>query len=156
MWIFLFTLEILRKQSNIPVKSFMAYLKLDSCLLLKRNTIFERRKYYDKLNVIVIQGLKFVINNRLSHALLKNILPNVRDLVHDDSEKVRRAFLELLLAVKGVRSIKVRMQHLYLFLGSFLHSEEASSIGRLPEADLYSVLCKYRDHKYQIYAVHPF
>jgi len=59
-----------------------------------------------EVRVAVFKGLKFLLSNRLSHALLKNVLPNLRDFVHDNSEKVRRAFLELLLAVKGIRSIK--------------------------------------------------
>ena len=43
----------------------------------------------------------------MSHPLLKSLLGNLRDLIHDNSEKVRVAFLDLLLVVKGMKAIKV-------------------------------------------------
>lgn len=47
------------------------------------------------------------MDNRLSHPLLKPLLSNLQDLVHDQSEKVRVAFLDVLLLVKGLKAIKV-------------------------------------------------
>ncbi|XP_048579547.1 condensin-2 complex subunit G2 isoform X2 [Nematostella vectensis] len=58
------------------------------------------------VRVAVFQGLKFLVENHLSHPLLKNLLGSLRDLVHDTSEKVRAAFVDLLLLVKGMKAIK--------------------------------------------------
>ncbi|KAL9966949.1 hypothetical protein ACROYT_G025098 [Oculina patagonica] len=58
------------------------------------------------VRVAVFQGLKFLLDNRLSHPLLKPLLSNLQDLVHDQSEKVRIAFLDVLLLVKGLKAIK--------------------------------------------------
>ena len=54
-----------------------------------------------------VQGLKFLLDNRLSHPLLKSLLGNLKDLIHDSSEKVRIAFLDVLVTVKGMKAIKV-------------------------------------------------
>ena len=52
------------------------------------------------------QGLCLILENRLSHPLMGDLLPLLQPLLHDSSEKVRIAFLELLLLVKGMRMIK--------------------------------------------------
>ena len=56
-----------------------------------------------------LKGLKFLLDNRLSHPLLKTLLGNLQDLVHDSAEKVRVAFLDVLVLVKGLKAIKVGM-----------------------------------------------
>ena len=48
-----------------------------------------------------------LLDNPLCHAILKPLLPELRDLVHDSSEKSRVAMLDMLLKVKGIRAIKV-------------------------------------------------
>jgi condensin-2 complex subunit G2 len=58
-------------------------------------------------NIFNFQGAKYVLDNRLCHPLLKSLLPSLKNLLHDTSEQVRIAFLDLLLKVKGMRSIKV-------------------------------------------------
>ncbi|XP_029192981.2 condensin-2 complex subunit G2-like [Acropora millepora] len=58
------------------------------------------------VRVAVFQGLKVLLDNRLSHPLLKTLLVHLQDLVHDSSEKVRIAFLDVLLFVKGLKAIK--------------------------------------------------
>ncbi|XP_073235471.1 condensin-2 complex subunit G2-like [Porites lutea] len=58
------------------------------------------------VRVAVFQGLKFVLDNRLSHPLLKPLLGNLQDLVHDTAERVRVAFLDVLILVKGLKAIK--------------------------------------------------
>lgn len=58
--------------------------------------------------MLLFQGLKFLLENHLSHPLLKTLLGNLRDLIHDVSEKVRSAFMDLLLLVKGIKAIKVQ------------------------------------------------
>ncbi len=47
-----------------------------------------------------------VLENRVSHTLMKDLLPLLHPLLHDNSEKVRLAFLELLILVKGMKSLK--------------------------------------------------
>ena len=59
------------------------------------------------VSFVPFQGLTYLLDNHLSHPLLKNLLPGLGDFVHDSSEKVRVAFLDLLLKVKGLRTIKV-------------------------------------------------
>ncbi|XP_027038917.1 condensin-2 complex subunit G2-like [Pocillopora damicornis] len=58
------------------------------------------------VRVAVFQGLKFLLDNRLSHPLLKPLLSNLQDLVHDQTERVRVVFLDVLLLVKGLKAIK--------------------------------------------------
>ncbi|XP_022081754.1 condensin-2 complex subunit G2-like isoform X2 [Acanthaster planci] len=64
----------------------------------------------------VFKGLTNLLDNHLSHPLLKNLLPILKDFIHDTSEKVRVAFVDLLLKVKGLRTIKfwsiTPMEHL--------------------------------------------
>lgn len=50
------------------------------------------------------------MDNRLSHPLLKTLFVHLQDLVHDSSEKVRIAFLDVLLFVKGLKAIKVSIR----------------------------------------------
>ena len=45
-------------------------------------------------------------DNHLCIPMLKKVLPELRNFVHDTSEKVRHAVFDLLLKVKGLRSIK--------------------------------------------------
>ena len=55
---------------------------------------------------MTLQGLCVVLENRMSHHLMKRILPLIHLRIHDTSEKVRLAFLDLLLVVKGLGTIK--------------------------------------------------
>lgn len=48
------------------------------------------------------------MDNKLSHPLLEQLLPAVKYSLHDNSEKVRVAFVDMLLKVKAVRAAKVR------------------------------------------------
>lgn len=54
------------------------------------------------------QCLTIVLDNALSHPLLEKLLPNLKYSLHDNSEKVRSAFLDMLIKVKAVRAAKVR------------------------------------------------
>ena len=53
------------------------------------------------------QGLCVIMDNVLSIPVMKELLPLLHHCIHDTSEKVRIAFCELLLVVKGIKSIKV-------------------------------------------------
>jgi len=61
---------------------------------------------FDLCYALSAQGLCVVLENRLSHAIMKDLLPLLHPLLHDNSEKVRLAFLELLVLVKGMKSLK--------------------------------------------------
>ncbi|KAJ0059729.1 hypothetical protein NL108_011219, partial [Boleophthalmus pectinirostris] len=54
----------------------------------------------------VFKCLTIVLDNALSHPLLEKLLPNLKYSLHDNSEKVRTAFLDMLIKVKAVRAAK--------------------------------------------------
>lgn len=58
------------------------------------------------VRVAVLNGVAFVLENFLSHALLKMKLPSLRPLIYDPSPRVQVAFLELLLLIKKTRSMR--------------------------------------------------
>ena len=58
-------------------------------------------------SLVLFQGLAYLLDNHLSHPLMKTLLPTLGNFLHDDSEKVRVTFIDLLLKVKGIRAIKV-------------------------------------------------
>uniref|UniRef100_A0A3B3BD34 Non-SMC condensin II complex, subunit G2 n=1 Tax=Oryzias melastigma TaxID=30732 RepID=A0A3B3BD34_ORYME len=54
----------------------------------------------------VFKCLPLVLDNHLSHPLLEKLLPTSKYSLHDNSEKVRIAFLDMLIKVKAVRAAK--------------------------------------------------
>lgn len=54
----------------------------------------------------VFKCLTIVLDNALSHPVLEKLLPNLKYSLHDTSEKVRSAFLDMLIKVKAVRAAK--------------------------------------------------
>ncbi|XP_071768198.2 condensin-2 complex subunit G2 [Centroberyx gerrardi] len=54
----------------------------------------------------VFKCLTIVLDNALSHPLLEKLLPALKYSLHDNSEKVRTAFLDMLIKVKAVRAAK--------------------------------------------------
>ena len=48
-----------------------------------------------------------LLEERLSHPVLQDLLPSLGGHLHDVSERVRLALLDLLILIKGMRSIKV-------------------------------------------------
>eukprot|EP01133_Synstelium_polycarpum_P005968 gene5968-6912_t len=64
----------------------------------------------------VFIGLRFLLDSNLSHATLKVLLPHLAPLIHDNSESVRGAFLDLLLDLKNISTIRfldvVKLEHL--------------------------------------------
>uniref|UniRef100_A0ABK0LZ90 Non-SMC condensin II complex, subunit G2 n=1 Tax=Rattus norvegicus TaxID=10116 RepID=A0ABK0LZ90_RAT len=54
----------------------------------------------------VFKCLPIILDNKLSHPLLEQLLPSLRYSLHDNAEKVRVAFVDLLLKVKAVRAAK--------------------------------------------------
>ncbi|XP_046568004.1 condensin-2 complex subunit G2-like [Haliotis rubra] len=69
-----------------------------------------------EVRLSVVRGLTDLLDNHLCHPLLKQVLPTMRDHVHDMSESVRKAMMDLLLKVKKIRAIKfwtiVPVEHL--------------------------------------------
>ncbi|XP_036616095.1 condensin-2 complex subunit G2 [Trichosurus vulpecula] len=64
----------------------------------------------------VFKCLPILLDNRLSHPLIEQLLPTLKYSLHDSSEKVRVAFVDLLLKIKAVRAAKFwkicSMEHL--------------------------------------------
>ncbi|ELK19041.1 Condensin-2 complex subunit G2 [Pteropus alecto] len=70
----------------------------------------------------VFKCLPILLDNKLSHPLLEQLLPAVKYSLHDNSEKVRVAFVDMLLKVKAVRAAKFwkicPMEHILARLAS--------------------------------------
>ncbi|NWV23802.1 CNDG2 protein, partial [Origma solitaria] len=54
----------------------------------------------------VFKCLPIILDNKLSHPLLEQLLPSTKHSLHDNSEKVRVAFVEMLLKVKATKAAK--------------------------------------------------
>ncbi|NXJ65941.1 CNDG2 protein, partial [Rostratula benghalensis] len=54
----------------------------------------------------VFKCIPLLLDNKLSHPLLEQLLPTVKHSLHDNSEKVRVAFVDMLLKVKATRAAK--------------------------------------------------
>ncbi|KAM8823717.1 condensin-2 complex subunit G2 [Spinachia spinachia] len=54
----------------------------------------------------VFKCLTIVLDNNLSHPVLEKLLPTLKYSLHDKSEKVRVAFLDMLIKIKAVRAAK--------------------------------------------------
>ncbi|KDO22329.1 hypothetical protein SPRG_12790 [Saprolegnia parasitica CBS 223.65] len=57
------------------------------------------------VRVAVFDGLLVVLENHLSHHVLKPLLPKLAPLMHDTNEKVRAAMARLLVRVKSIRGL---------------------------------------------------
>lgn len=64
----------------------------------------------------VFMCMSMILDNRMSHPLMEKLLPALKLSLHDKSEKVRAAFVDLLLKIKAVRAAKFwkvcSMEHL--------------------------------------------
>ncbi|XP_061095489.1 condensin-2 complex subunit G2 isoform X1 [Conger conger] len=64
----------------------------------------------------VFKCMTVILDNNMSHPLLEQLLPALKNSLHDQSEKVRVAFVDLLLKMKAVRAAKFwkvcSMEHL--------------------------------------------
>ncbi|NXG56120.1 CNDG2 protein, partial [Hemiprocne comata] len=54
----------------------------------------------------VFKCLPIILDNKLSHPLLEQLLPAVTHSLHDNSERVRVAFVDMLLKVKATKAAK--------------------------------------------------
>ncbi|KAJ8376789.1 hypothetical protein SKAU_G00073690 [Synaphobranchus kaupii] len=54
----------------------------------------------------VFKCMTIILDNNMSHPLLEQLLPALKNSLHDHSEKVRVAFVDLLLKIKAVRAAK--------------------------------------------------
>ncbi|XP_052007489.1 condensin-2 complex subunit G2 [Xyrauchen texanus] len=54
----------------------------------------------------VFMCMSIILDNSLSHPLMEKLLPALKSSLHDTSEKVRVAFVSMLLKIKGVRAAK--------------------------------------------------
>ncbi|XP_066056797.1 condensin-2 complex subunit G2 isoform X1 [Chamaea fasciata] len=96
----------------------------------------------------VFKCLPIILDNKLSHPLLEQLLPATKHSLHDNSEKVRVAFVDMLLKVKATKAAKFwnicPMEHLLsrleadsrpvsrrivnLLLNSFLPSSQPEAV----------------------------
>ncbi|KAG5850328.1 hypothetical protein ANANG_G00081060 [Anguilla anguilla] len=64
----------------------------------------------------VFKCMTIILDNNMCHPLLEQLLPALKNSLHDHSEKVRVAFVDLLLKIKAVRAAKFwkvcSMEHL--------------------------------------------
>lgn len=61
-----------------------------------------------RVRIAVFEGLKFIAHNHLTHQILSIALPRLGPLIHDNVEKVRFSFLDLLLTLKSKRIRSIR------------------------------------------------
>uniref|UniRef100_A0A8B9JJH0 Non-SMC condensin II complex, subunit G2 n=1 Tax=Astyanax mexicanus TaxID=7994 RepID=A0A8B9JJH0_ASTMX len=54
----------------------------------------------------VFMCMSMILDNSMSHPLMEKLLPTVKTSLHDTSEKVRVAFVDMLLKIKAVRAAK--------------------------------------------------
>ncbi|NXA13902.1 CNDG2 protein, partial [Sapayoa aenigma] len=54
----------------------------------------------------VFKCLPIILDNKLSHPLLEQLLPATKHSLHDSSEKVRVAFVDMLLKIKATKAAK--------------------------------------------------
>ncbi|OPJ85324.1 condensin-2 complex subunit G2 [Patagioenas fasciata monilis] len=54
----------------------------------------------------VFKCLPIILDNKLSHPLLEQLLPALKNSLHDNSEKVRVAFVDMLLKIKATKAAK--------------------------------------------------
>ncbi|XP_056604998.1 condensin-2 complex subunit G2 isoform X1 [Triplophysa dalaica] len=54
----------------------------------------------------VFMCMSIILDNSVSHPLMEKLLPALKSSLHDSSEKVRVAFVGMLLKIKGVRAAK--------------------------------------------------
>ncbi|XP_051556991.1 LOW QUALITY PROTEIN: condensin-2 complex subunit G2-like [Myxocyprinus asiaticus] len=54
----------------------------------------------------VFMCMSIILDNSLSHPLMEKLLPALKSSLHDTSDKVRVAFVGMLLKIKGVRAAK--------------------------------------------------
>ncbi|XP_053338290.1 condensin-2 complex subunit G2 [Clarias gariepinus] len=68
----------------------------------------------------VFMCMSMILDNNMSHPLMEKLLPALKLSLHDTSEKVRVAFVDLLLKIKAVRAAKFwkvcSMEHLLVRL----------------------------------------
>eukprot|EP00051_Salpingoeca_urceolata_P017934 m.249024 g.249024 ORF g.249024 m.249024 type:complete len:1108 (+) comp19082_c0_seq4:119-3442(+) len=87
-----------------------------AALLTKMVNDLSRDATSAAVRTAVFKGINFVMGNHLALPLMKQLLPRLRDSIHDPSERVRSAFIDCLLFVKGIRDVKywdvVPVEHL--------------------------------------------
>eukprot|EP00002_Diphylleia_rotans_P023151 TRINITY_DN4550_c0_g1_i4.p1 TRINITY_DN4550_c0_g1~~TRINITY_DN4550_c0_g1_i4.p1 ORF type:complete len:720 (+),score=134.00 TRINITY_DN4550_c0_g1_i4:53-2212(+) len=54
----------------------------------------------------VVDGITYLLQDPAHHQTIKVLLPQLKNLVHDTSERVRKSFVDLLIKVKSVRAIR--------------------------------------------------
>ncbi|GAB5358929.1 hypothetical protein AAMO2058_000500900 [Amorphochlora amoebiformis] len=58
------------------------------------------------VRVAVVKGLSFMMENHLTHPVLKAVLPRTKNFIHDKSQSVRKAYVLLLEKVSSLKGIR--------------------------------------------------
>ncbi|PXF42082.1 Condensin-2 complex subunit G2 [Gracilariopsis chorda] len=61
-----------------------------------------------QVRLAVFEGIEFMVQNHLAGELLSRAVPRLKNLIHDKVERVRLAFLDLLISVKAKRMQSLR------------------------------------------------
>lgn len=61
-----------------------------------------------QVRLSVFEGLQFLIDNNLAHRFLSVQLPRLDCLIHDNVERIRLSFLDLLITIKAKRILSLR------------------------------------------------
>lgn len=58
------------------------------------------------VRVSAINAITMILENPDSHGLLRSVMPFMKNMIHDNTERVRLAMVKLLLKVKTIRGLK--------------------------------------------------
>eukprot|EP00954_Amorphochlora_amoebiformis_P004241 331583-Amorphochlora_amoeboformis.AAC.1 len=61
---------------------------------------------HSSVRVAVVKGLSFMMENHLTHPVLKAVLPRTKNFIHDKSQSVRKAYVLLLEKVSSLKGIR--------------------------------------------------
>lgn len=68
----------------------------------------------------VIDGVLFMLDNPLTHSVLKPILPSLGGFIHDSIENVRLSMCKLLNRIKNLKFIRyydiISIENIHIFL----------------------------------------
>nr|KAG5696062.1 hypothetical protein BaRGS_017174 [Batillaria attramentaria] len=91
---------------NTVVRANSASLLLDAFPLQNPDSTAEEIDFLMQKQFDFLQGITAMLDNPMCHPPLKPLLPQLSHCLHDNAETVRLAMMQLLLKVKGIRTIK--------------------------------------------------
>lgn len=90
------------------LSTFFDFIPIRVCQILASTLISTLSKDKSSVDVrcAVMQAISKILENPLSHPLLKQLLPELSHSIHDTSERVRACFLKVLLSAKSIKGLK--------------------------------------------------